>query len=155
MKIRIPKVALAVDLAEYAAELAGKCLYVWVNPPKTKLQEYDDLVTMLQSRELDAARKTLLPESQPSAISEQRSVLARTFDQMFHWLRVKRETKSDGIDARLLEWYAEIWSQGPQDTQWTVEELRTLEEQDPSFLSWMIARTWSKRTEHVERKKKA
>jgi hypothetical protein len=33
MKINIPKVIVPVDMSEYAPELAGQCLHVWVNPP--------------------------------------------------------------------------------------------------------------------------
>lgn len=158
MKIQIPKVVLAVSIVEYAAELEGKYLHVWVNPPKAKLQEYDELVRQLQARELESARQTLLPDgptgSNGADALKGQTILARTFDQVAHWLKIRQREKPEGIDRALLEWYAEIWSQGPQDTQWTVEELRTLEEQDPAFLSWMIAQTWKTRAEHVERKKK-
>lgn len=34
MKIEIPKIIEMIDLGEYAPELAGQCLHVWVNPPQ-------------------------------------------------------------------------------------------------------------------------
>jgi hypothetical protein len=162
MKIQIPKVIVPVPMDEFASELKGKYLYVWVNPPKTKLQEYDDLVTALQSRELETARQTLIPDEQKAEGGRQtgegngqRTVLSRSFDQLAHWLNLRKTTPAAGIDEKLLAWYAEIWSQGPDDTHWTVAELRETEDMDPSFLSWMISRTWQTRTDHLQRKKKA
>ena len=161
MKIQIPKVVIPVEMEVYAAELKGKFLHVWVNPPKDKLQEYDDLVTALQERELGKAKEQLLAVSdEPISLAnradgEKQSFLSRTFDQVASMLRVRKEKPAEGVDVKLLEWYAEIWSQGPEDSRWTVEELRELEGQDPAFLSWMIAQTWQTRTEHLQRKKKA
>lgn len=153
MKINIPKVIVPVELNGYAAELAGQFLQVWVNPPQEKLKAYDALVTDLQQQELTRARKILLPEQEPAR--KKASVFAPIFAQVEHWLKVKKEEKPQGLDTKMLEWYAEIWSQGPQDSQWSVEELRTLEAQDPTFLSWMIAQTWKTRTAHIENKKKS
>ena len=156
MKIQIPKVVIPVNMGEYAPELQGKDLFVWVNPPKQKIAEYNDLVTVLQTKELQAARETLLPEAVDVSKANGKSALVRTFDQLSHWLTIKKNSsqRADEIDQQLLDWYAEIWSQGPTDMQWTVDELRTLESQDPAFLSWMIAQTWKVRAEHIEHKKK-
>jgi hypothetical protein len=151
MKITIPKIILPVEMTDYSPELAGKFLFVWVNPPREMLAQYDELVNELQTKELENARRTLFPAEQPKAES---SGLQQTFDTLKHWLHIKAETKPEGIDEKLLRWYAEVWSQGPEDSRWTVAELRELEMQDPAFLSWMIAETWQTRNEHVQRKKK-
>jgi hypothetical protein len=159
MKIDIPKVIVTVNMVEYAPELDGKFLHVWVNPSKQKLQEYTDLVTGLQSKELEAARQTLFPDldgkAKGNGAMKESSGILKAFDVLGHWLSTKKEQKTDGVDARLLEWYAEIWSQGPADARWAADELQELEMQDPTFLSWMIAETWKARAEHIERKKKA
>jgi hypothetical protein len=159
VKINIPKVVVPVHMVEYAAELEGKFLHVWVNPSKQKLQEYTDLMTGLQKEELETARQILLPQetakNNGGAVRESSGIIKASFDQLAHWLSTKKEQKSNGVDPRLLEWYAEIWSQGPENARWTADELHELEMQDPTFLSWMIARTWQTRVEHIERKKKA
>lgn len=154
MKINIPKVVVPVELSGYAPELAGQQLQVWVNPPQDKLNEYNGLVTDLQQQELAAAKQVLLPEAD-LAEKESRSILRKTFDDLARMLKIRKSEKPQGLDVRMLAWYAEIWSQGPQDTQWTVDELRTLEQKDPAFLSWMISQTWQARVAHVERKKKS
>lgn len=118
MKIEIPRVVVPVDMSEYAPELAGQYLHVWVNPPLDKLGEH----LML------AAQATLSPTSAPSPDK-------RGEDQ-------------------LLEWYVEVWSQGPEPTHWTLEEIHDIQQQDPAFLVWMIQATTTARREHLERKKK-
>lgn len=45
MKIEIPKIIEMIDLGEYAPELAGQCLHVWVNPPISLLREHDRILT--------------------------------------------------------------------------------------------------------------
>lgn len=110
MKIEIPKVVVAVDLGEYAPELAGNFLHIWVNV----------------SKEVHA--KLLVISADVS------------------------NGKSNGDD--LFGWYADIWSQGPQSTHWTLEEIKAVDEQDPSFLIWMINKTSDARKEHLEKKKK-
>lgn len=154
MKINIPKVIVQVDMVSYAPELDGQLLHVWVNPPMEKLSKYNDLVADLQAQELQNAEQILFPPSVVVA-NEVKGPIAGAFAQMKHWVASKKEKPADGLAQELLEWYAEIWSQGPEETHWTLDELRALEAQDPTFLSWMISQTWKARGEHIERKKKA
>jgi len=109
MKINIPTVIVQVPMEDYAAELAGNALNVWVNPPLSVLNEHLKLVT---------------DKADPTA------------------------------GQSILAWYARIWSQGALDSQWTVDELRELEQKDPALLGWMISATWEARQAHVDRKKK-
>jgi len=152
LKINIPKVIVHVSLADYAPELQGSDLHVWVNMPMQLLNDYNQLVRNLQSRELESAKQML--DAPAPAPAENRSPLWRAFDQAAHWVSRKKEAKTEGVQPAMLEWYANIWSQGPEDTHWTVPELHMLEQTDPAFLSWMITRTWQARAEHMERKKK-
>lgn len=119
MKINIPRVVVAVDMSEYAPELAGQYLHVWVNPPLDKLGEHMML----------AAQASLSPTPDPSPIG--------------------------GGEDQLLEWYVEVWSQGPEPTHWTLEEVREIQQRDPAFLVWMIQATTTARREHLDRKKKS
>ena len=109
MKIKIPKVVTPVDFGEYAEELRGQSLWVWVNPPMEVLDKHAQIVT------------------------------------------TAGKTQADDLRA----WYAAIWSEGAEDTRWTVEELRELEQRDPALFGWMISETWKARRDHVDRKKKA
>ena len=157
MKITIPKVITAIPLSEYAPgthELDGKFLHVWVNPPREKLQAYNALILELETKEVENARQALFPE-EPAGQKETPSALQRAYDLIRRVLSQKKTQMAEGIEPQLLNWYIEIWSQGPEITHWTIEELRILEAQDPAFLTWMIARTWQARDEHIQSKKKA
>ena len=153
MKIVIPKVIVQVAMSEYAPELEGKFLSVWVNPSMEKMQGYFDLVNEMQAAELEKARDALIEKPQEPPANQ--TILQRTFDQLTKWIGLKRTQKDEGIDLRLLKWYVEMWSQGPEESRWSIDELKELEQQDPTFLSWMISQTWQARTAHIERKKKA
>lgn len=50
MDIRIPKVTEGIDLGDYAVDLRGKFLRVWVNPPLGMLREHDEI---MQSEDQD------------------------------------------------------------------------------------------------------
>jgi hypothetical protein len=152
MKIEIPKVIVLVDFGGYAAELAGQFLQVWVNPPQDVLSAYTRLVTELQESELAEAQKTLMPES--AEAEPEAAGLSRTFAQLKRWLKIKKEDSTPGVNPRLLEWYAVMWSQGAAESHWTLAELQLLEAKDPALLGWMISQTWKTRLEHIERKKK-
>ena len=52
MKINIPKVIVPIDMAEYAPELAGTCLHVWVNPTLNKMNEHASLAASALSVEV-------------------------------------------------------------------------------------------------------
>jgi len=152
MKFVMPKVVVTVEMSEYTAALSPNKLYVWVNPPRERLEAYDALVTELQKHEVAAAQQLLLPEQAEG--KKEATPIEKAFEQVKRWLNIRNESKAEGLDEGLLKWYAEIWSQGPQETQWSVEELRDLEKEDPAFLSWMIAQTWNTRKAHIEMKKK-
>lgn len=70
-------------------------------------------------------------------------------------LRKHNELVKSSAGDDLNAWYAVIWSQGDEGTHWTVEEILSLQEQDPAFLAWMIRETWDRRSEHIAKKKKS
>lgn len=44
LTFQIPKIIRKIDLGEYAEELSGNELLVWVNPPRDKLNELQELL---------------------------------------------------------------------------------------------------------------
>lgn len=154
MKINIPKGVVAIELSEYLPEMAGQKLFIWVNPPLEKLHAYNALVLDMESESIEQARTTLFPDK-PADETGKLSALQKVHAIANRFIVAKKLRKPDSLDQRLLDWYAEIWSQGPAGTGWTAEELRIVEANDPAFLSWAITRTWQARAEHIDRKKKA
>jgi len=136
MKIVIPKVIVGVDMGEYAPELAGRMLQVWVNLPLDVLSEHLAMAARLSPSALRASP----PNSESTNLGESNPESALTFE-------------GDGQEG-LLNWYAFVWSQGEVESHWTVDELKEIEMEDPAFLSWMIGATWEARKAHMDRKKK-
>ena len=68
------------------------------------------------------------------------------------------EAVGAGEFSRLFQWLSEIWSQGPEESHWTVEEIRQLfeesQESDPALFIWLYQRTLESITEHREVRKK-
>lgn len=156
MKIVIPKVVIAVSMADYSPVLEGQNLHVWVNPPMAKIQAYNDLVADLQAKELDAAKQVFASGKKSDAAKKNETQLSKLFSQLLRWTAFKKDRikAAVGTDPKVLEWYADVWSQGPEGTHWTLDELQTLEAEDNAFVGWMITQYWNARSEHIERKKK-
>jgi hypothetical protein len=132
MDIKIPKVLASVDFGEYAPELKGKKLHVWVNPPLALLRKHDEALALIKP-------KNLLPLPTDAAAPE------------FATEEAKEEAK-----GAFREFYAELWSQhADNETYWSADELAALEEADPAFFSWMVAQTWTLRNEHISKKKRS
>jgi hypothetical protein len=45
MQVNIPKIIVVVDLGEYAPELTGNALHVWVNPSLQVLRMHDEILS--------------------------------------------------------------------------------------------------------------
>jgi len=151
MKIQVPKVVQALDLGGYAEALRGQFLHVWVNPPRGMRQRYDEMAAQAQAEEVKRMEADLEGSQTPEVGSAGGFVenLKRLVG-----LRVKAARRGVETDAQLLDWFAEIWSQGPREAGWLTSEIRELEDGDPALLTWMITETWRLIGEHQARKKK-
>lgn len=101
---------------------------VWVNPPRGKIGEVRGY--LLAARELAAGGKDVV------ALGE----------------------KLDALAEAEYGWFAEIWSQGAEETRWSVEEVRSLvagaAETDPGLWNWLMRRTFEMIQAHRDGKKK-
>ena len=59
MKISIPKVIVPVEMSEYAPELEGKVLQVWVNPPMDVLGEHLQMAEAMKNGEIKTSDNLL------------------------------------------------------------------------------------------------
>jgi len=61
-------------------------------------------------------------------------------------------------DERVGAWFSEIWSQGPDDTHFTQDEVITLAhscaEYEPGLWNWLVSETSKLLAEHYSAKKK-
>lgn len=54
------------------------------------------------------------------------------------------ELAEAGDLTALAAWWAQLWSQGPEDTRWTVEEVQALSalDTDPGLMLWCMAQSF-------------
>jgi hypothetical protein len=136
MKINIPKLTQPLDLGEYAEELRGQIIRVWVNPPlKTRLER---IHLSKRFREIGDEMLTL-----PAEATEQMAALDAEAQEMMQ---------------QVDELNAEMWSQGPEETRFTAEEVRKFREDvigtDPELVPWIIGRSVDMMLEHLGAVKK-
>jgi len=134
-KFDIPKILRPLALKDYAPEMGEAVVQVWVNLPGKLIEQHDRL-----NDEVDLLRPKIANEK---ATDESRKEAA---------LRLV------AIGKEMIAWHAEIWSQGPEETRWTEEEVDELisstRERDPQLWPWLMMRTKELIQEHRRRLKK-
>jgi hypothetical protein len=131
MKFEIPIVIGEIPLGDYHADLAGRILYVHLNPSKAMLK-----------KRTENANRQMLAFIQLEQIKD--DDLAKNIQEQL-----------GALERELWEWYAEIWSKGPPETVWTMDELAELSANAPDFLNWMIAKTTGLYTARRQAEKKS
>lgn len=66
---------------------------------------------------------------------------------------VDNSAKEETADA-LREWYAVVFSQGPEERHLSKQELNEMEQEDSAFVSWLINRYWAERNAFILSAKK-
>lgn len=131
------KIVRPIRLSEYAEGYGESVIHVWVNPPAPLLQEHDQLV-----REAEQIKARFAPTDKPSGEEELKAFVARLGE----------------IGTAHLEWYARIWSQGPEGTHWTAEDIGKLVdsfvETDPYLWKWLSELTIDMIRQHRSGQKK-
>lgn len=156
-KFDVLKIVRPIRLCEYAEEYGDAVIHVWVNPPQPMLAMHDALVF-----ESGMLRRRLTPPPMPEPGPEEDGEgkpAAEAAPQLS-----EEETKA-GLQRLMeiaeahFEWFAKLWSQGPEGTQWTKEEVGQLldgfAETDPHFWEWVTGRTVDMIREHRTGQKKA
>ena len=129
MKIELPKITRAMALGDYAPEMVGVEIVVWVNPPRAFLAEFF--------------------EASEAAGALQQEIVAAGPERDADFVE-----KAKVSATRVYGWWAEEWSQGPEGTQWTAGEIEALVEHsrdtDPGLWTFLMNRTWTLIREHRE-----
>lgn len=142
MKVSIQKVLVPLPLREYAEaykDAGDPVVQVWVNIPREMLKQRDELdqeYTKLyfQAQTLPGMVKPLLAKAKNDKERE-RIINGNEAAQK------EVQQKLEDYKLRSHAWFSELWSQGPEDTRWPVEDILALEEQDHMLLGWMADRT--------------
>jgi hypothetical protein len=151
MKLTIPKTVRLLPLQDYDpdnTELADVDIFVWVDPPRSVLAEFDKI-----NGEYGTALDALVKQAERSGKQKPRS-------RLMGWLSLLLNHQKDFkpisviYQRELHTWYARLWSQGAPDTHWTAAELDDIEKQNPVFLEFLCRRSWVLIGEHRETVKK-
>lgn len=134
MKIDIPPITKPLDLGDYAEELRGVAIHVWVNCPRSFRDRYWQMMDEAEAA-LAAVKKT--PDGDGV-----RAVNA--------------------MSERISAWVAELWSASAGSTSfgsptaWTAESVSELanSDTDPGLYPWALNRSWAMISEHRDRSKK-
>ncbi len=140
-KFDVLKVIRPIRLCEYAAAYENKVIHVWVNPPTALVREHDRLIAESEALKLKLG---LIPGG-PGGLTEEETKAAAT--------------QLAEIGKRYLDWFAQIWSAGPDDTHVTADEINDLiqaaVDTDPYFWAWLSGHTVEMILQHRIGQKKA
>ncbi len=139
----IPKTTRFLPLQEFDPEnkaLAGIGIFVWINPPRSMLEEFDNF-TRAYNVALDelCIRSGLKP------------VKSNLQDRLFQWVSLKSKREADRRFKKATEifrrslhtWYSQLWSQGPDvETHLTAAQLKKLFDKNPLLFEFMYIHSW-------------
>lgn len=124
MNISIPKIVKKIELKKYAEEFGEACVEVWVNPPARLIEN------------LRLARQKF------SAASQRISEVVSTGKQLSEEEKPEIEKAIHESEQQQMEIYAELLSQGNEETRLGVDELKKMVEEtgntDPMFWPWLL-----------------
>ena len=143
MKIELTPTLQTIDLGGWNPAAQGQLIYVWVDPRRDLLrersaysQEYASFLAGLRIPPPDEPIEETKKETKQEKalrLEQERLELAGRQERLDEFLKT--------WNVRVYAWYAELWSQGPQGTTWTVEELAELDQTNPKLLAWLIGRS--------------
>jgi len=142
-RFNIPKIVRPLDLAAYAPELATEIgaasppIQMWVNMPRRKQAEYSVLIT--QTNDLI---KKLIEAVEKADVETARQLTEAT----------------NRVGTEIARWWSEAWSQGPEESRWTVDEVedfaRRCQAEDTALWDFIIQGCRALVREHRESARK-
>jgi len=149
MKIELRRITRPVRLGDYAEEYGEEVVQVWVNPSRAKrleLQAIGEASAQARDRLAELANGV-----DGEASDEQRQAVVDEVTAI--------NEEFDALTDSLAAWYADIWSQHPnEETHWAAEDVSELVaaclENDPAFWSWLQGETMRLIREHRDGIKK-
>ncbi len=161
MIIKLPKIVKPLKIGEYAPGSEEE-IQVWVNPPVKLLQEYDETIAKTGEILREIAKKvTTDKKTEDEHFDTEKPVEPATVEDGNKEppVKVAFQDELEKIGARQIGILSELWSQGPEDTHYSVEEIQQLIEgtrdTDPNFWTWLKNTTILMIVQHRNDLKKA
>lgn len=158
MKLTPPKILVRqLNMEEYAPEFVG-ILHVWANPPRSFLEQWDESKFVCQDAQITDAKELLEMTEESDSIKELNKVLASANGEAkAEWTERSENHLQKRLEAQIV-WVSKLWSQGPEDTCVSEDEVRRLVEEtretDPALFAWMISHSLEIIREHRNKLKK-
>jgi hypothetical protein len=167
IKFNIPCIARPVDLAKYAPELAEEIakaaapIYMWVNLTRGARVQYG-LILLEGRRILVALSVTRKPDKDIPKDGVQCTPLGtgtgEADEPQAKALDEELSQQAEALNQRMTAWWAEAWSQGPENARWTVEGVQAFlaecSEQDPALWDFIVNECWRMVNGHRESARK-
>ncbi len=134
MEFKIPKIYKKIELKDYAAEWEDQSLSVWINLPRSMVNEqfaWAEAYNELSKRINENNAKVFELGTKKAGRKDEISKLKTEIDQ---WMERKRE-----LGEKLDEWYSKVFfDNGEPVTKESISELfRNAEDTDPQFKAWL------------------
>ncbi len=163
MKINFPKIVKGFDLGEYAKEMQGQVVRVWVNPPSGDVVAIADYYkATVEKKELPKTLKLVVKhlaelEKPTKKEKEEHENAIKFYQERIEELAGEKYADSN---EKYLEYLSSFLSQSEnRETHYSVDDLKELEkaskETDPAFWPWFQQRVIDAISEHRLGRKKA
>lgn len=138
MKIEIKRIVRPLLLSEFAPEYGDTAVMVWINPTKSLTDRWYAL-----SKRANDMRQVLQAKVEAEASADE---MREPLEQL------------TAAGNEIIAWLAEIWSQGPEETRFSEQDIKTLietcQEEDTTLYRWLMDRTYQMiRDYRVEKKR--
>lgn len=145
-RIQIHKLIRPLDLGNYAVEFEGQNFDVWVNPPREIIGVYVEVQDDLAK--LKAKMEEIVERSKQDGVGQDLTADIAKLDEDI-----------DKANERVFKWFAQIWSQGPDESKYeTPESIRAFameaSDTDPALWNWISGNTLVMINEHREGNRK-
>lgn len=148
MKPVIQTIVEDLPLRDYQPQYGDVCMKVWVNPPKNLTdQRIQHLAKAGRLKiELDTFM-SLNIDGGAESVDQAKARMEEVVQEM------------TALSIEMIAWLSEIWSQGPEETRMTSDELtefvKECDENDPMLYAWLVERTVEMIQDYRRKKKKA
>lgn len=163
MKINFPKIVKEIDLGEYAKEMQGQTIRVWVNPPSGDVVAIADYYKATIDK-VESPKALKLVENHLAELEKPTEKEKEKHEKAIEFYRERIEElageKYADSHEKYLGYLSSFLSQSEnKETRYSVDDLKELEkaskETDPAFWPWFQQRVIDAISEHRLGRKKA
>ena len=142
--VQVPKIIQEICAVDYDPAMGEMpCIYVWANPPRKLIAEFQSI---------QLARQAALA----GVVRASNNIKRLAFLPAVQAAYIRRVNKDvNAVNVRMSKWLSEIWSQGPEESHVSPQQVAQSQSdilaQDGKFWAWIIEQTAGKILAHNNR----